>query len=64
MAYGEAGNLTNASLLDSFLPTAVETPNWETDFYHHAVAAPSDRCQGCRPIAECRRRFGLLQCSQ
>jgi len=39
MAYGEAGNLTNAGLLDCFLPTAVETPSWETDFYHHAVAA-------------------------
>jgi carbon-monoxide dehydrogenase large subunit len=32
MAYDQAGNLTNASLLDFFLPTAVETPSWETDF--------------------------------
>src|SRR5215472_10575924 len=44
MAYDESGNLTNASLLDFFLPTAVETPNWETDFTttpspHHPIGA-------------------------
>jgi len=32
--------------------------------HDHLVAAPSDRRQGCRGIAECRRRFGLLQCGQ
>jgi carbon-monoxide dehydrogenase large subunit len=40
----EAANLTNASLLDFYLPTAVETPSWETDFtttpsLHHPIGA-------------------------
>jgi aerobic carbon-monoxide dehydrogenase large subunit len=44
MAYDEIGNLKNASLLDFFLPTAVETPNWETGFTttpspHHPIGA-------------------------
>ena len=64
MAYDESGNLTNASLLDFFLPTAVETPSWETDFTttpspHHPIGA-----KGVGEIAECRRRLRLLQCGQ
>jgi len=44
MAYDELGNLKNASLLDYFLPTAVETPVWETDYTttpspHHPIGA-------------------------
>jgi carbon-monoxide dehydrogenase large subunit len=44
MAYDEVGNLKNASLLDYFLPTAVETPVWETDYTttpspHHPIGA-------------------------
>jgi carbon-monoxide dehydrogenase large subunit len=44
MAYDEIGNLINASLLDFYLPTAVETPHWETDFTttpspHHPIGA-------------------------
>ncbi len=44
MAYDELGNLRNASLLDFFLPTAVETPAWETDYTttpspHHPIGA-------------------------
>jgi aerobic carbon-monoxide dehydrogenase large subunit len=44
MAYDEVGNLKNASLLDYFLPTAVETPAWETDYTttpspHHPIGA-------------------------
>src|SRR5215472_10943047 len=44
MDYDEFGNLRNASLLDFFLPTAVETPNWETDYTttpspHHPIGA-------------------------
>ena len=40
----EAANLTNASLLDFYLPTAVETPSWEPDFTttpppHHPIGA-------------------------
>jgi hypothetical protein len=38
------GNLKNASLLDYFMPTAVETPVWETDYTttpspHHPIGA-------------------------
>jgi aerobic carbon-monoxide dehydrogenase large subunit len=44
MDYDELGNLRNASLLDFFLPTAVETPDWETDYTttpspHHPIGA-------------------------
>src|SRR3990170_55388 len=42
--YDEIGNVQGASLLDYFLPTAVETPQWETDFTvtpspHHPIGA-------------------------
>ena len=44
MDYDEYGNLKNASLLDFFLPTAVGTPSWETDYTttpspHHPIGA-------------------------
>ena len=42
--YDEEGNVTTASLMDYFLPTAVETPKWETDWTttpspHHPIGA-------------------------
>jgi carbon-monoxide dehydrogenase large subunit len=42
--YDEDGNITTASLMDYFLPTAVETPHWETDWTttpspHHPIGA-------------------------
>ncbi len=42
--YDAQGNCTTASLLDYFLPTAVETPKWETDWTttpspHHPIGA-------------------------
>ena len=42
--YDENGNITNASFMDFFIPTAVETPHWETDFTvtpspHHPIGA-------------------------
>jgi aerobic carbon-monoxide dehydrogenase large subunit len=42
--YDDDGNVMTASLLDYFLPTAVETPNWETDYTvtpspHHPIGA-------------------------
>jgi carbon-monoxide dehydrogenase large subunit len=42
--YDEQGNCTSASLMDYFLPTAVETPKWETDWTttpspHHPIGA-------------------------
>lgn len=42
--YDENGNVQGASLMDYFLPTAVETPHWETDYTevpspHHPIGA-------------------------
>ena len=42
--YDEAGNVQGASLMDYFVPTAVETPEWVTDFTetpspHHPIGA-------------------------
>jgi len=44
ITYDETGNVAGATLMDFFLPTAVETPNWETDFTvtpspHHPIGA-------------------------
>jgi aerobic carbon-monoxide dehydrogenase large subunit len=44
IAYDELGNLTTGTLGDFFLPTAVETPHWETDYTvtpspHHPIGA-------------------------
>ncbi len=44
MDYDEDGNVTTASFLDYFMPTAVETPKWETDWTttpspHHPIGA-------------------------
>ena len=44
IAYDETGNVYGGSLLDFFLPTAVETPVWETDHTttpspHHPIGA-------------------------
>ena len=44
IAYDEDGNVKGASFMDYFLPTAVETPHWETDYTvtpspHHPIGA-------------------------
>ncbi len=44
LAFDEDGNILSASFMDYFLPTAVETPHWETDFTvtpspHHPIGA-------------------------
>jgi carbon-monoxide dehydrogenase large subunit len=44
IAYDELGNVTTGTLGDFFLPTAVETPHWETDYTvtpspHHPIGA-------------------------
>jgi len=44
ISYDENGNVMGASLMDYFLPTAVETPVWETDYTvtpspHHPIGA-------------------------
>ncbi|MTH95554.1 aerobic carbon-monoxide dehydrogenase large subunit [Roseibium sp. RKSG952] len=42
--YDDMGNVMGASFMDFFLPTAVETPHWETDYTvtpspHHPIGA-------------------------
>ncbi len=42
--YDETGNVVTGSFMDFFMPTAVETPKWETDFTvtpspHHPIGA-------------------------
>lgn len=44
ITYDELGNVKGGSLMDFFLPTAVETPTWETDYTvtpspHHPIGA-------------------------
>jgi len=44
LAYDPQGNILGASLMDFFLPTAVEAPHWETDYTttpspHHPIGA-------------------------
>ena len=44
LVFDERGNLLSGSLLDYFVPTAVETPRWETDYTvtpspHHPIGA-------------------------
>jgi len=44
IAFDAEGNLLSNSLMDYYLPTAVETPKWETDFTvtpspHHPLGA-------------------------
>ncbi|WP_455378746.1 aerobic carbon-monoxide dehydrogenase large subunit [Petrachloros mirabilis] len=44
LVYDEGGNILGNSLMDYFLPTAVETPKWETDYTitpspHHPLGA-------------------------
>ncbi|MGH8829859.1 MAG: aerobic carbon-monoxide dehydrogenase large subunit [Polaromonas sp.] len=44
LPYDEEGNVLGGTLMDYFLPTAVETPKWETDYTvtpspHHPIGA-------------------------
>ena len=44
LTYDEMGNASGVTFLDYFLPTAVETPHWETDYTvtpspHHPIGA-------------------------
>ncbi len=44
LVFDESGNIQGASFMDYFLPTAVETPRWETDYTvtpspHHPIGA-------------------------
>ncbi len=64
IAYDADGNVTPASFQDYFIPTAVETPHWETDWTTDAVAASSHRRQGRGREPQCRRRAVFLQCRE
>ena len=44
LSFDAQGNIQGNSLMDYFLPTAVETPHWETDYTvtpspHHPIGA-------------------------
>ncbi len=61
MTYDELGNNLNGTFMDYLLPTAVETPRWETGQDDHPLAAPSHRRQGRRGIGDRRRAAGHRQ---
>ncbi len=70
--YDEQGNVMGASFMDFFLPTAVETPKWETDYTvtpspHHPIGAKgvgeSPQVGGVPVFLECReRRLRIPEC--
>ena len=49
VAYDEQGNLLNGTLMDYFVPTAVETPHWTTD---HTVTPSPHHPIGAKGVAE------------
>ncbi len=54
LPYDEQGNVLGGTLMDYFVPTAVETPVWDTDFTvtpspHHPIGA-----KGVAEVAACR----------
>ena len=46
ISYDENGNIQGGSFMDYLLPTAMETPKWETGQDGHAVAASSAGAKG------------------
>ena len=49
LIYDEDGNILNGSLMDYLVPTAVETPNWETD---QTVTPSPHHPLGAKGVAE------------
>lgn len=49
MIYDEDGNLINGTLMDYLVPTAVESPSWETD---HVVTPSPHHPLGAKGVAE------------
>ena len=49
LLYDEEGNILNGSLMDYLVPTAVETPNWETD---QTVTPSPHHPLGAKGVAE------------
>ncbi len=58
ISYDENGNIQGGSFMDYLVPTAMETPKWETGQDGDAVAAPSARRQGRRRVGHGRRAAG------
>ena len=52
--YDESGNILQGSFMNYLIPTAVETPNWETDKTMYAFAASSARRERCRRVSNRR----------
>ena len=61
ITYDENGNIQAARFMDYLLPTAMETPNWETGKTVTPVAAPPVRRQGRRRVGDRRRAAGHRQ---
>lgn len=49
LIYDEDGNILNGTFMDYLLPTAVETPNWETD---HTITPSPHHPIGAKGLAE------------
>jgi carbon-monoxide dehydrogenase large subunit len=49
LVYDESGNILNGSFMDYLLPTAVETPSWETD---HTVTPSPHHPLGAKGVGE------------
>jgi len=49
LSFDKQGNIQGNSLMDYFLPTAVETPHWETD---HTVTPSPHHPIGAKGVAE------------
>jgi molybdenum cofactor cytidylyltransferase len=61
IAFDEAGNCLGGSLMDYLIPTAVEVPDWETDYTvtpspHHPIGAKGRRVRDRGIAADDRQR--------
>ena len=61
ISYDEQGNNLAGTFMDYLLPTAMETPAWETGKTDHALAAPSAGRQGRGGVGDGRRPAGDRQ---
>ncbi len=62
IAFDEEGNCLGGSLMDYLIPSAIEVPDWETDFTVTPLAPSSVRRQGHRRIRNGRLAAGHRQC--
>ncbi len=64
IAFDEDGNCLGGSLMDYLIPTALEVPDWETDYTVTPVAASSDRRQGNRRVRDGRLAADDRKCDR